>query len=339
MKRLTVAAAALAAGMLTIVAQSQAESDRNMFHKPVAKVAAADARRQKPDAKDIAGKEREANRQPGEEPRPSRPARRSQQGEGPRRRAGLAIRPREDCVDRPRARPNLKAIARKSVKGFDSSLARREYGESVASAAGYTTLVSRYAAAYGVPVSLAHAVISVESNYRPNTRGSAGEIGLMQIKPATARMMGYTGHASGLFNPETNIKYGMKYLGMAHQLSGGATCGTILRYNAGHGARRMNPVSAAYCSKVKLRLVGGLNLEGRAISVAFFATNAFIATASRPGGRTRDSRKAAGEESPGSMETRCRITSGGGDPRESATESKPPAFAFGRRRGKGERVG
>ncbi len=31
-----------------------------------------------------------------------------------------------------------------------------------------------------------------------------------------------------------------------------------------------------------------------------------------------------GEESPGSSETRCRITSGGGNPRESATESKPP---------------
>src|SRR5690349_11273377 len=30
------------------------------------------------------------------------------------------------------------------------------------------------------------------------------------------------------------------------------------------------------------------------------------------------------EESPGSTETRCRITSGGGDPRESATESTPP---------------
>jgi len=31
-----------------------------------------------------------------------------------------------------------------------------------------------------------------------------------------------------------------------------------------------------------------------------------------------------GEESPGSKEARCRITSGGGDPRDSATESKPP---------------
>ena len=44
-----------------------------------------------------------------------------------------------------------------------------------------------------------------------------------------------------------------------------------------------------------------------------------------------------GEESPGSMETRCRVTPGGGDPRESATESKPPRIAFGRGgvRGKG----
>ncbi len=94
-------------------------------------------------------------------------------------------------------------------------------------------------------------MISVESRYRANARGSAGEIGLMQIKPATARMMGYSGGSRGLFDPETNIKFGMKYLGMAHQLAGGSTCGTILRYNAGHGARRMNPISAAYCSKVK----------------------------------------------------------------------------------------
>lgn len=114
----------------------------------------------------------------------------------------------------------------------------------------YSTIVSRYAAAYGVPVSLAHAVIKIESNYRPGMVGRAGEIGLMQIKPATARMMGYNGSAKGLHNPETNIKYGMKYLGMARDLGGGTTCGTILKYNAGHGAKRMNPISSAYCRKV-----------------------------------------------------------------------------------------
>ena len=64
------------------------------------------------------------------------------------------------------------------------------------------------------------------------------------------------GLAQGLFNPETNIKYGLKYLAKARQLGGGSTCGTILRYNAGHGATRMNPVSAAYCAKVKRQLAG-----------------------------------------------------------------------------------
>jgi len=118
----------------------------------------------------------------------------------------------------------------------------------------YSTIISRYAASYGVPVALAHAVVAVESNFRPDARGKAGEVGLMQIKPATARMMGYGGSIKGLFDPETNIKYGMKYLAKAHELGGGATCSTILKYNAGHGARRMNPTSAAYCAKVKRHL-------------------------------------------------------------------------------------
>ena len=126
-----------------------------------------------------------------------------------------------------------------------------------AKAAGgsYGALISKHAAAQGVPVALATAVVRVESNFRPNACGAAGEVGLMQIKPATARMMGYSGSTKGLYDPDTNLRYGMKYLAMAHKLGGGDTCGTILRYNAGHGAKRMNKVSAAYCAKVK-RIIG-----------------------------------------------------------------------------------
>jgi hypothetical protein len=47
---------------------------------------------------------------------------------------------------------------------------------------------------------------------------------------------------------------------------------------------------------------------------------AYACAASRP-----DDRRLRAEESPGSTRTRRRITSGGGDPRDSATESKPPA--------------
>ncbi|NKL06708.1 lytic transglycosylase domain-containing protein [Rhizobium leguminosarum] len=128
----------------------------------------------------------------------------------------------------------------------------RQSGYPVADVSGnsYSALISKYASQYDVPVALATAVIRIESNFNPNARGSHGEIGLMQIKPATARMMGYSGSAKGLFDPETNIKYGMKYLAAAHDLGGGETCNTILKYNAGHGATRMNPVSKSYCGKV-----------------------------------------------------------------------------------------
>ncbi|MDZ7823692.1 MAG: lytic transglycosylase domain-containing protein [Ahrensia sp.] len=129
-----------------------------------------------------------------------------------------------------------------SVKGAAASSSK--------SGKPYHSIIAKHAAANGVPVGLAHAVVFSESTYRANARGAAGEIGLMQLRLPTARLVGYTGSAKGLYNPDTNIRYGMKYLGQAHKLAGGNTCGTILRYNAGLGAKRMNPISANYCKKV-----------------------------------------------------------------------------------------
>ncbi len=112
-------------------------------------------------------------------------------------------------------------------------------------------LIEQAARAEGIPVTLAHAVVRVESNYNPRVRGRSGEIGLMQIKPSTARAMGFSGSASALYDPATNLRWGMRYLAGARELAGGDICGTILRYNAGHAARRMNPISARYCRKVQ----------------------------------------------------------------------------------------
>lgn len=154
----------------------------------------------------------------------------------------------------------LRSVDETTTASIPADKAPRSTKATVAAKTGkggsYSAIISKYASQHGVPVALANAVVRIESNYRPNARGRAGEIGLMQIKPATARMMGYSGSAKGLYDPETNIRYGMKYLAKAHQLGGGDTCGTILRYNAGHGAKRMNKVSAAYCAKVKRQLGG-----------------------------------------------------------------------------------
>jgi len=115
----------------------------------------------------------------------------------------------------------------------------------------YATIIAKHAKANGVPVDLAMAVVQVESNYRPGARGRAGEIGLMQLLPKTARYIGYEGEMQHLYNPDTNIQFGMQYLGKAHRLGGGSTCKTILKYNAGHGAKRMNKTSRHYCSRVR----------------------------------------------------------------------------------------
>ncbi|WP_417677090.1 lytic transglycosylase domain-containing protein [Roseibium sp.] len=115
----------------------------------------------------------------------------------------------------------------------------------------YARLIRTAARKHGVPERVALAVVQVESNFNPRARGSAGEVGLMQIKPATARGLGFRGASKSLYDPQTNLEWGMRYLAGAHKRASGDLCGTILRYNAGHFAKRMNPVSRRYCSKVK----------------------------------------------------------------------------------------
>ena len=72
-------------------------------------------------------------------------------------------------------------------------------------------LIAKYAALYEVPETLVRHVVNRESTYNPRAY-NRGHWGLMQIKHATARGMGYDGPASGLFDAETNLKYAVKYL-------------------------------------------------------------------------------------------------------------------------------
>ena len=69
--------------------------------------------------------------------------------------------------------------------------------------AEYNELVAKHAHANAVPEALVHRVILRESRYQPHLVGRGGTIGLMQIKLATARGLGYTGTAEGLRDPDT----------------------------------------------------------------------------------------------------------------------------------------
>jgi soluble lytic murein transglycosylase-like protein len=100
--------------------------------------------------------------------------------------------------------------------------------------ADYEALIAAHAQAEGVPESLVHRVIMRESRYRPQLVGRGGTIGLMQIKLATARSMGYTGDAAGLRDPETNLTYAVKYLAGAYRAAHGDHDRAVRYYAAGY---------------------------------------------------------------------------------------------------------
>ncbi|SFI22322.1 lytic transglycosylase domain-containing protein [Bradyrhizobium sp. Gha] len=87
--------------------------------------------------------------------------------------------------------------------------------------AEYAEMVAMHAHANGVPEALVHRVIMRESRYQPGLVGHGGTIGLMQIKLATARGLGYTGDAAGLRDPNTNLTYAVKYLAGAYHAANG----------------------------------------------------------------------------------------------------------------------
>jgi hypothetical protein len=117
--------------------------------------------------------------------------------------------------------------------------------------ATYVALVRREAQQQGLPPDLADAVAYVESSYNPRAVGSVGEVGLMQIRPETAAMLGYKGDETALFQPEVNVRYSVRYLAGAWRKADGDVCRTLMKYRAGHGEERMSPLSVEYCRRAK----------------------------------------------------------------------------------------
>lgn len=89
-----------------------------------------------------------------------------------------------------------------------------------ADAGAVDRLIAKYAAIYEVPEAFVRRVVKRESTFNPRAY-NRGHWGLMQIKHATAKGMGYQGPASGLFDAETNLKYAVKYLRGAWLVAGG----------------------------------------------------------------------------------------------------------------------
>jgi hypothetical protein len=128
-------------------------------------------------------------------------------------------------------------------------------GETPTSRAAIRKIIERETAKTNLPADIAEAVVFVESGYNPGTIGTVGEIGLMQIRPETAAMLGFRGNNAELAEPDINIHYGVLYLNRAWRLAGGDLCRALMKYRAGHDEESMTPRSQVYCNRARNRLV------------------------------------------------------------------------------------
>jgi soluble lytic murein transglycosylase-like protein len=94
-------------------------------------------------------------------------------------------------------------------------------------------LVAQHAKAHGIPETLIHRIIKRESGYNP-LASNRGNFGLMQIRYATARGMGYRGAVSGLLDANTNLTYAVPYLANAYRVSGGNPDRAVALYAGGY---------------------------------------------------------------------------------------------------------
>ena len=114
-----------------------------------------------------------------------------------------------------------------------------------------------------LPSYLVETVIEVESRFNADAKGGDGEIGLMQVMPATADYLGFKGSLEQLSDPVTNIRFGSRYLATAYKLSGGDLCTTLMKYRAGHGETRFSHLSVEYCRRArKILSRQGIPIQG-----------------------------------------------------------------------------
>ena len=84
----------------------------------------------------------------------------------------------------------------------------------------YQQIVETYTREYDVPESVVYGVMRTESSFQEKAQSQAGACGLMQLMPDTftwlQNKLGENLDDSQIFDPETNIQYGIYYLSILH---------------------------------------------------------------------------------------------------------------------------
>ena len=135
---------------------------------------------------------------------------------------------RNRCVGKVRTYSRAeRAATRAAVQSSGASAAE---AKAILLAPGaYRDTVKRAAEKYHLSEELLHAVMAVESGFRPDAVSPKGAMGLMQLMPGTAKDM----YVRDAWSPDENIEGGARYLRLLANRYEGDLVKTLAAYNAG----------------------------------------------------------------------------------------------------------
>jgi len=103
----------------------------------------------------------------------------------------------------------------------------------------YDHIIGHYCQLYNIDQELVKIIIERESNFNPRAVSKSGAVGLMQLMPRTADLLG----VKDVYNPSENIRGGVKFLRNLFDMFGGDLELVLAAYHAGPGlVKKLNRV-------------------------------------------------------------------------------------------------
>lgn len=131
-------------------------------------------------------------------------------------------------------------------------------------------LVENTAQKFAVDPQLIHAIIQVESEYNPHAVSRKGALGLMQLLPSTAVLLG----VRNPFDPKQNIEGGVTHLKNLLEHFGGDVPLSIAAYNSGaHAVERFGGIPSIPETRQYVKKVWNLYQPGTSFVAARFGSS------------------------------------------------------------------